>query len=498
MHSPRLQTVHALIAPRPAHVAAVHAFLREHDLEGVSHTPNSDFIVAHDVPVAVASKMFGGEPYMELRHTSGRVVHRLRPTSSGYDLPDEVAAAVDLVAPTTYVPTVRAAANTKTPLPPGSPQDFVNTPSSLRRLYSLTDADAGKSTGRKQAVTGFLGQTYSESSLAAFYKLLCNGTMPCGQDKDATKVVCKGDKCAGGGGTESMLDIEYINSLGAGVDTEFWGFSGNNPYQKQQEPFMKWLYAVGNTSDAEVPKLFSTSYGEDEESIPMQWSVRTNNEFMKAGARGISLLFASGDSGASGDNGCDKDSKGNDIFVPQWPSGSPYVTAVGGTANFLPGQAETVAGLSSGGFSNRWKRPSWQKDATAKYLSSAKNLPDHSHFNDTGRGFPDIAAQAVDFVIVQFGIPLPGVSGTSCASPTAAGVFGLLNDMRAQQNKSSLGFLNPFIYSNMGAFNDVVNETNNGCGFSTPGYPAAVGWDAATGVGTPNFKKLSVAMSELQ
>ena len=211
----------------------------------------------------------------------------------------------------------------------------------------------------------------------------------------------------------------------------------------------------------------------------------------------ISLLFASGDSGASGDNGCDKDSQGNDIFVPQWPSGSPYVTAVGGTANFLPGQRETVAGLSSGGFSNRWKRPSWQKNATAHYLSSAKNLPDHKHFNDTGRGFPDIAAQDVDFIIVEFGIPLPGVSGTSCASPTAAGVFGLLNDMRAQHNKSSLGFLNPFIYSNMAAFNDITNGTNNGCGFSTPGYPAAAGWDAATGVGTPNFKKLAAAVSEL-
>ena len=37
-----------------------------------------------------------------------------------------------------------------------------------------------------------------------------------------------------------------------------------------------------------------------------------------------------------------------------------------------------------------------------------------------------------------------------------------LHDMRAQQNKSSLGFLNPFIYSNMNAFNDVVNGTNRG------------------------------------
>ena len=94
-----------------------------------------------------------------------------------------------------------------------------------------------------------------------------------------------------------MLDIEYINAMGAGVDTEFWGFSGNNPYEPQQEPFMKWLYSVGNTTDANIPKLFSTSYGEDEESIPMAWSTRTNAEFIKAGARGISLLFASGDSG---------------------------------------------------------------------------------------------------------------------------------------------------------------------------------------------------------
>merc|ERR1711871_252711 len=204
-----------------------------------------------------------------------------------------------------------------------------------------------------------------------------------------------------------------------------------------------------------------------------------------------------GDSGAAGDNGCPKDSHGNEVFMPQWPSGSPYVTAVGGTANFLPNQPETVAGLSSGGFSNRWKRPSWQKEATAHYLSEAKDLPDQKHYNDTGRGFPDIAAQAVDFIIVQFGIPLPGVSGTSCASPTAAGVFGLLNDIRAQQNKSSLGFLNPLIYQNMGSFHDVTSGSNNGCGFSTPGFPAAPGWDAATGVGTPDFKKLVKAIEKL-
>merc|ERR1712224_506864 len=70
------------------------------------------------------------------------------------------------------------------------------------------------------------------------------------------------------------------------------------------------------------------SYGEDEDTCSTEQAGRINTEFMKAGARGISLLFASGDSGAAGDSHTCKNGK----FVPQWPSGSPYVTAVGGTS----------------------------------------------------------------------------------------------------------------------------------------------------------------------
>ena len=51
---------------------------------------------------------------------------------------------------------------------------------------------------------------------------------------------------------------------GALVPTEFWGFSGVSPNGAEDEPFLSWLYAVGNASDAEVPRVFSTSYGEDE------------------------------------------------------------------------------------------------------------------------------------------------------------------------------------------------------------------------------------------
>ena len=202
--------VHDLVAPKQEHVEAVQHYFQQHGATAaVCKTSNCDWIVG-TVTVAQAEAMVGGGAhYQELHHEEGgHVIHRLR--TSGYQVPAHIAAAIDLVAPTVHVPTVRVRVANQQPVT--SPDGLLNVPSVLRKQYSMTNADQGASTGRKQAVTGFLGQTYSESSLQAFYKLLCNGTT-CGQDKDATKVVCKGDKCAGGGGSESMLDIEYINAM---------------------------------------------------------------------------------------------------------------------------------------------------------------------------------------------------------------------------------------------------------------------------------------------
>merc|ERR1719379_2376088 len=100
-------------------------------------------------------------------------------------------------------------------------------------------------------------------------------------------------------------------------------------------------------------------------------------------------------------------------------------------------------------------------------------------YNASGRAYPDISAQASNFFVIS-GFPMPGVSGTSCASPTAAGVFSLLNDLRLQNGKSTLGFLNPLIYQNAAAFNDITTGSSEGCGFSGGGWPAKQGWDAVT------------------
>merc|ERR1712232_1149369 len=290
----------------------------------------------------------------------------------------------------------------------------MGTPENLRKLYNVNAE--GKAAANKQAVTAFLNQRYGLGSLHTFWKVFC-GNIKCG--KGDPKLVGDATTAAIMPGVEAMLDIETITGVAGNVESEFWGFSGRSPDNKENEPFMKWLTTLASTSDADVPKIFSTSYGEDEGSWSFEAAQRLNVEFQKAGARGISLLFASGDSGANCNDG---------HFTPNGPASSPYVTAVGGTepgnnpAWPRPG-GEIAIGLSSGGFSNYWPMPDYQKVAVSKYLRQS-GLPDKATvgYNTSGRAFPDISAQATLFY-VQAGIPEPLVSGTSCASPTAAGVF---------------------------------------------------------------------------
>jgi len=200
------------------------------------------------------------------------------------------------------------------------------------------------------------------------------------------------------------------------------------------------LLDVDKTANA--PFVFSVSYGEDEDSNTLDYVTRCDTEFMKLGSRGISILFASGDSGVGGE------SRGCKAFKPDWPASSAYLTAVGGTAmdGIFENGAEVVASLSGGGFSNYFPRPTYQQAAVSNYLKTmSSKLPPQSKWNSTGRAYPDVSAQAWNFIIVQDLVPMPGVAGTSCAAPTFSGVVALLNDLRLQNGKGPLGFLNPLL-----------------------------------------------------
>lgn len=461
------EEVHTLVAPTDEDIQTIMAWLLSHGLRGFSLTPNSDFIGVK-ATVAQAEAILGAK-YRMLQHTnSHQAVHR----TSSYSLPADVAAAVDLVAPTVHIPPPPRSLK-RTIIPSSSAAaGRANTPAHLRELYNVGDA-VGKAEHNSMAVTAFLDQYYSESDLKDFWKHLCEG-LTCG--KGLPTLV--GDATTGEGGIESMLDIESITGVAGNVHAEFWGYKGRAPGNKENEPFLTWLTAVSATPDATVPKLFSTSYGEDEDAWSQAAAERLNTEFMKGGARGITYLFASGDEGAN----C----KGH-RYVPEWPSSSPWITAVGGTTGY---SEETAAGLSSGGFSGRWAVPDYQAAAVAGYLKSGK-VPSQTKYkyNVSGRAYPDVSAQATDFTVYAGGYPQSGVAGTSCASPTLAGIIALLNDVRLQDGNSTLGFLNPWIYEHVNAWNDITSGSSTGCGFED-GWPARKGWDAATGAGSPNYGQL--------
>jgi subtilase family serine protease len=241
-----------------------------------------------------------------------------------------------------------------------------------------------------------------------------------------------------------------------------------------------------------------------------------NTEFQKMGARGVSVLVASGDSGANGrtNGGCSYPET-----RPDFPASSPYVTSVGGTElvnakplttqpdlcrRFSGGCAATGTEqavsfkisefASGGGFSNVAPQPSYQSTVVNAYLSSGVVLPPASYFNRTGRGFPDIAALGHNCLVLINSLIEP-VGGTSCATPILAGMVSALNSASIAKSGKTLGFLNPLLYQMYAAdpstYTDVTvgdNKcTEQGCSTQCRGYLATKGWDPVTGLGTPNF-----------
>ncbi len=66
------------------------------------------------------------------------------------------------------------------------------------------------------------------------------------------------------------------------------------------EPYLDWLNYLKGLSDDEIPQTVTTSYGDNEQTVPISYAVRVCNDFAQLGARGVSLLFSSGDGGVSG------------------------------------------------------------------------------------------------------------------------------------------------------------------------------------------------------
>jgi len=306
---------------------------------------------------------------------------------------------------------------------------------------------------------------------------------------------------------EANLDAQTI--LGMTVPTPVYSYStgGSPPFipdlntpTDTNEPYLVWVqYVLGQKN---VPQVISSSYGDDEQSVPKDYAIRVCKDFAQLGARGISLLVSSGDGGVGGDDpsACvSNDGKNTTTFLPAFPASCPYVTAVGATEQFTPEvSAYRPTGLgpdgknhsfyaSGSGFSYYFPRPSFQDAVVPPYVKALKGKY-NGLFNKEGRAYPDISAQGLYFAFV-FNLTESSISGTSASCPLASSILSLVNDALISSGKPTLGWLNPWLYkSGYKGFTDILSGDSQGCGVT--GFPVTKGWDPVTGFGTPIFPKL--------
>ncbi|TVY34558.1 Tripeptidyl-peptidase [Lachnellula subtilissima] len=356
------------------------------------------------------------------------------------------------------------------------------TPECLRALYNFTNGTLALSS---YGIVEYTPQAYLQTDLNLFYTNLAreipSGTKPTVDLIDGATVQTTTQSFDDNG--ESDLDLQYAIALvypqkvtlyQTGDSVE--GASFNNFLDAIDAAYCTSGGGDDSTQDGIYPdtasggykgeedcgtfkaaSVISTSYGYNEADLTAAYETRQCNEYMKLGLAGTTFLYSS-------------------------------ATA--------PEEACQTVIYSGGGFSNVFAMPSYQSDAVASYYKSHAPSFTATQYNNsqTVRGYPDVSANGANYVVAVDGT-LSLVYGTSASAPTFGSVITLINQQRIAANKSVVGFINPTVYANPSAFNDITSGGNEGCG--TDGFTAVEGWDPVTGLGTPNYPKLLAAFMAL-
>ncbi|KAG0239376.1 peptidase S8/S53 domain-containing protein [Mortierella sp. GBAus27b] len=395
-----------------------------------------------------------------------------------YKVPDGLHDVIDMITPTTFFePTIepygKVVMTKRQQKPPGPPDCKVDTtPGCLQQLYGIptTRSQVTPPPTNGMIVPGFLNEFASKADLAQFLSAQRPNLKPA--PSFTVESVDNGRNDEKVPGYEATLDVQYSVGITNGIPVTFVSV-GNNDTKGFDDLS---TYILGKT---QLPTVLAISYGVNEEFITQSVADNLCNSYKMLGARGVSVIYASGDGGVGGG----RENKTCTDFKITFPASCPYVTSVGATS----GIPEKGADLSTGGFSNLFPQPDYQAGAVKSYLGQLGNQY-QGRFNASGRGVPDVSARGVNVHLIVGGKPA-AVDGTSASSPIFGSIIALINDQLLAEKKPPLGFLNPFLYTKgVQGLNDILAGDNPSCG--TTGFPAKSGWDPITGLGTPNYPKL--------
>ncbi|KAN0089028.1 subtilisin-like protein [Hyaloscypha variabilis] len=509
------QVIDSMIAPKDESRNLVLQWLNIEGLTNYSSLSTRGDSIIVKASISQIEKLLDAEYNSFVRTDSGQSVVR----TLEYSIPSVLKGHVDVVQPTTFFGLRPQRSSARIIKPNSFETENSNVagcvgttviPECLSNLYGF--ATAKNYTNGLMGIAGFLEEYPSPSDLTKFMTTFMQGgnehqTYSCIELHNGTAA---GNTTCGISGvetgskiipdySEANLDIQYIRAITKAIPNIYYSTAGRPPIlgtgENTNEPYLDFLDILLDLPSASLPNTISVSYGDDESTVPLDYATTVCNLFAQLGVRGVSILVASGDSGVGGS--CLVNGKAQ--FTTAFPASCPWVTAVGGTT-LATGQTkynETAWDGSGGGFSEVFGRPSYQNATVNKWLVSDKTHQGvNLYFNQSGRAYPDVAAQSYGFQVV-IGGSTETIYGTSCASPTFASIIQLLNSDRLASGKTGLGFLNPWLYSNATAgLTDITNGANSGCGGTigpagtTAGFQAVPGWDPATGLGTPNFQSL--------
>lgn len=515
------EEVDELIKPAKETSSLVEEWLRENGISEMSYSPARDWITV-DVPVEFAERLLDTE-YHNYKHEDGTVL----PRATSWSLPRHLHGHIDMIQPTTAFTRKTANAATFVDLPEEVPATYktpVNseiakvcnvssvTPECFATLYKTKGYRTKAANKNSVAFNNFLGEVVTlpdaEKFLAKYRPEAVSSAKTLKQISINGGPIQTGplsaNQSAEGTGKEANLDFQAIAGISWKTPIVSYSTGGSPPFipdletpTNNNEPYLEWVNWV--LAQRHIPPIVSTSYSESEQSIPRSYAERVCAQFAAVGARGTTLFVSSGDRGVGRDDTCvSNDGLNTTKYLPHFPPSCPFVTAVGATMNFepevsayRPASANRSFYASGAGFSNYFAQPAWQRGVVPAYVelhTGAKANVSAALFNASGRAYPDLAAQGLYFAYVWNGTE-GTISGTSASTPLTAGIFALVNDALLARGKSTLGFLNPWLYKKgWKALNDITSGDSYGC--NTKGFPVAEGWDPVTGFGTPDFRKL--------
>jgi len=314
---------------------------------------------------------------------------------------------------------------------------------------------------------------------------------------DVTTVLVDGAPGTSGyGDGENALDLYCVAGIAPaaniviyiGVDTGvnwYLNAPSGTYFNSLNNGFANLIYRAVN----EECDIISISWGANEMATD---GVNTGyiGDYLKgpldaAAAKGISVLIATGDFGAT---------SGSSITTATYPSTNANVIAVGGTNLQLtagnlrltetaewnpPGYGSGWGG--GGGISSYVGVPSYQSGLTyRRYFSS--NSVTTSPITLTTRGIPDISGPMNTYGMYLNG-SIIGVGGTSAAAPIMAGMLARFMSLKGGRRPPA-NAIHSVLYGNLDAYYDILSG-NNATTVSSIGYVASSNWDPVTGVGIP-------------